>query len=457
MSVVDQPVPDPATSGQPALDPSVPTPPNSAYLRAVEQATGERIAAADHLTSAHTGAPGHVRTLVAASVAELSAELVGLSRDLHAHPEPAYAEHRSARVVAELVARAGHQAAVGVGGLDTALLASAGTGHPHVAVLAEYDALPGIGHGCGHNIICAAGVGGFLGAAAAIAHTGGRVSLVGTPAEEGGGGKERLARAGVFDDVDAVVMLHPFPYDVATHPFLGRRQVEMVFTGIAAHASAQPFMGRNALDAAVTAYQGVAALRQHIPGTDRIHGVFTDGGARPNVVPDRAAVLFYFRSPDPDLLRDLSQRVERIAQGAALLHGVGVELRWDPFPPYLPIRHNHTLARRWAVHQRDRGRKALGPGVVPESLTGSTDLGNLSFRMPAIHPMIAVGQASGALHTVEFAEAAGSADGDRAVLDGAHGLAQVAADYLADPVLREAVHEEFAAAGGPVDVPNFFS
>ncbi|MFC4005533.1 M20 family metallopeptidase [Prauserella oleivorans] len=418
--------------------------------------TADAVRQARPLTSPHAGAPADLREEVAAVVARHRAEVVALSRDLHAHPETAFAEHRSAGAVAKLLEGHGHRPRIGVGGLDTALLATAGEPGPHVAVLAEYDALPGIGHACGHNVICSAAVGAFLGIAAVAERAGGRVSLIGTPAEEGGGGKETLARAGVFDDVDAVVMLHPFSHDIAMHPFLGRRQLEMVFHGVSAHASAQPFMGRNALDAAVAAYQGVAALRQHLPPGDRLHGVFTDGGARPNVVPDRAAVLFYLRSMRPETLRDLADRVAAVARGAAEMSGCGLDLRWDPQPAYLPIRYNRTLSQRWAENQRPCGRAPLPPGVVPDFLTGSTDLGNLSYRMPAIHPMIAVSPATVSLHTREFAEAAGSEPGDRAVADGALGLALTAVDYLADAELRAAVHEEFEQQGGPLDVPSFF-
>ncbi|PXY31438.1 M20 family metallopeptidase [Prauserella muralis] len=429
---------------------------DDSYLRSLIEATAEAVRRAEPLTSEHDGAPADLRDEAAATVTGRSEDLVALSRDLHAHPETAFTEHRSVRAVADLLAACGYEATVGVGGLDTALVASTGDSGPHLGVLAEYDALPGIGHACGHNIIGAAGVGGFLGAAAVAAKAGGRVSLVGTPAEEGGGGKETLARAGVFDDVDAVVMLHPFSHDVAMHPFLGRRQLEMIFHGVSAHAAAQPFMGRNALDAAVSAYQGVAALRQHLPPGDRVHGVFTDGGSRPNVVPDRAAVLFYLRSALPETLRDLAQRMAAIARGAAEQTGCEVELRWDPQPPYLPIRFNRALSARWAVNQQPCGRQPLPPGVVPEFLTGSTDLGNLSHRMPAIHPMIAVSAPTVALHTTDFAEAAGSDAGDRAVTDGALGLALTAVDYLADADLRTAMHDEFAAAGGPLDVPRYF-
>jgi amidohydrolase len=437
-------------------DPTRPSPPDDSYLRALTAATERAVAAAEPIGSEHAGAPTPVRDGVTAAVGEYASELVALSQDLHAHPEEGFAEHRSVRAVAALLERHGHRAEIGVGGLETAFVSTRGEGGPHLAVLAEYDALPGVGHACGHNIICTTAVGGFLAAAQAQRQTGGQVSLIGTPAEEGGGGKETLARAGVFDDVDAVVMLHPFTHDIAMHPFLGRRQVEMVFHGVAAHASAQPFMGRNALDAAVAAYQGVAALCQHLPGTDRVHGIFTDGGARPNVVPERAAVLFYARSADPVTLRDLAERLTAIAQGAATMTGCTVELHWDAQPPYLPIRFNHALSGRWAVNQEPVGRQPLPPGIVPEFLTGSTDLGNLSYRMPAIHPMIAVSAPTVALHTVGFAEAAGSEAGNRAVRDGALGLALTAVDYLSDAALREAVHAEFAAAGGPLDVPTFF-
>ena len=434
---------------------SQPVRPDDSYLRAVAESTARAVASAEPVRSEFDGADPAVHAEVQQWLTGHAEDLVGLSRDLHAHPEEGFAEHRSVRQVADLLAKHGFDAEVGVGGLDTALLAGTGGSGPHVAVLAEYDALPGIGHGCGHNIICSAGVGGFLGAAQAAAAAGGRVSLVGTPAEEGGGGKEHLANAGIFDDVDAVVMLHPFSHDIAAHPFLGRRQVEVVFHGIAAHAAAQPFMGRNALDAVVATYQGVAALRQHIPSTDRVHGIITDGGQRPNVVPERAAALFYFRSGDPGSLRDLAHRIEAIAQGAASMTGCGVEFSWDHNPGYLPIRHNGALAARWAHHQAGRGRTSLPRGVVPEYITGSTDLGNLSYRMPAIHPMIGLEGENLSLHTAEFAAAAGSETGDRAVVDGAIGLACTAIDYLADDRLRAAVHEEFEAAGGVMDVAAF--
>ncbi|GAA4735815.1 M20 family metallopeptidase [Modestobacter marinus] len=437
-------------------DARLPRPADTAHLDQLRAATDRAAATAQPLASAHDGAPEELLARAEQAIEAASADLLGLSHDLHAHPEEGYEEHRSARAVADLLARCGIEAEVGVSGLETALRASTGSGGPTVAVLAEYDALPGIGHGCGHNVICAAAVGAFLGLAAVLADGAvpGTALLLGTPAEEGGGGKELMARAGAFDGVDAVVMLHPFSYDAAVQPFLGRRQLRVTCTGIAAHASAQPFMGRNALDAVVAGYTGVAMLRQHIPDTDRVHGVITDGGQRPNVVPETAEALYYVRSATPETLADLSRRVEAVMAAAAAMTGCGYELHWDELPAYLPIRANLELAARWTRHQARRGRTALPPGVTPASLAGSTDLGNVSVRVPSIHPMIAIADPDTSMHTTGFATAAASPAGDRAVLDGAVGLALTALDALVDPAVLAAARAEFEAAGGVLELSD---
>ena len=431
-----------------------PVPADTHHLDQLRAATDRAAESAEPLTSPHAGAAEDLLARAEQAVEAAAEELLALSHDLHAHPEEGYAEHRSVRAVADLLARHGIEADVGVHGLETALRARTGSGGPTVAVLAEYDALPGIGHGCGHNVICSAAVGAFLGLHAALSAGGveGTAVLLGTPAEEGGGGKELMARDGAFDGVDAVVMLHPFSYDAAVQPFLGRRQLRATYAGIAAHASAQPFMGRNALDAVVAGYQGVAMLRQHLPDTDRVHGVITDGGQRPNVVPERAEALYYVRSATPETLTDLCGRVQAVMEAAATATGCGVELTWDEQPAYLPIRANLELAARWTRHQARRGRSALPPGVTPASLAGSTDLGNVSVRAPSIHPMIAIAGPDTSMHTTGFATAAASPDGDRAVLDGAVGLALTALDVLADPAVLAAAREEFQAAGGVLDV-----
>ncbi|MEZ0163767.1 M20 family metallopeptidase [Kineococcus sp. LSe6-4] len=442
----------------PAPDPARPTSPDGTYLAGVRAAIDRAAASAEPLRSGHTGAAEEVLAATEAAVEGAGPDLLALSHALHAHPEEAFAEHDSVRAVADLLARHDVPAQVGVHGLDTALRASVSAGQgPTVAVLAEYDALPGIGHGCGHNVICAGAVGAFLGLVHALRSgaVGGTAVLLGTPAEEGGGGKELMARDGAFEGVDAVVMLHPFSYDVAIQPFLGRRQVRATYRGVAAHASAQPFMGRNALDAVVAGYTGIAMLRQHITPSDRVHGIVLDGGQRPNVVPATASAEYYVRSGEPATLADLCSRVELVLRAAAAMTGTGVELEWDRQPAYLPIRANRELAARWTGHQQRRGRTSLPPGVVPETLSGSTDLGNVSVRVPAIHPMLAVSSPGTSLHTAEFAAAAGSQTGDRGVLDGAVGLALTALDVLADPALLAAVRAEFQEAGGVMDVEEF--
>jgi amidohydrolase len=419
--------------------------PSTIYLERLYADTQRRMRDAVSPSSPHAGAPPELIGAVTRSVEARADDLIRLSHTVHDHPETMNEEHHAAASVADLVRRAGHHVEVGAFGLPTAVHARIGGSGPRVAILAEYDALPGIGHACGHNIICASAVGAWLALAEHVDALGGSVDLIGTPAEEGGGGKELIARAGGFDGIEAALMLHPFSYDVATHPFLGRRVVDVAFHGTAAHAAVMPFMGRNALDAAVAAYQGIAALRQHLPPTDRVHGVFTDGGSRPNVVPSRAALRFYARSAHADTLDDLSQRMDHVFSAAARATGTEVDTTWDPVLPYQPINHNHTLAARWAQRLGERGRQVLPDGIVPEVLTGSTDLGNLSTRMPAIHPMLAVAPPEVSLHTEEFASWARGESGDRGVIDGAAGLAATAADYLTDSELRQAVHAEFAA------------
>jgi len=432
--------------------------PNRYYLDAAAAETDRKAALAVPIRSPHAGAPAAVADRVRSALAELGPELVALSRSIFGHAEEAFQETDSVADIRRLLRTHGIESRGNAYGLATAFEAEIGdpTG-PTVAILAEYDALPGIGHGCGHNIIAAAAVGAFLALATVADQLPGRVVLLGTPAEEGGNGKELLARAGAFDLVDAAIMVHPFGYDAADHPFIGRRIVRVRYTGVAAHASASAFMGRNALDAVALNYQAVGFLRQHLPPGDRIHGVVLAGGDRPNIVPAFAELEYYLRSPAVETLKDLSNRVDDIARGSALSTGTTVEVLWDPSPYSLPIRFNQPLTARWAVRQAELGRTVLTRAVVPSELAASTDFGNVSARVPSIHPVIRVSPPGISLHTVEFAEYAQGPDGDLAVLDGADGLALTAADFLHDPDLRQAVAVDFAAAGGVLDVEGYFS
>jgi amidohydrolase len=408
-------------------------------------------------SSDFTGVPERLAEAISAEVERRATDIVALSHDIHATPELLYEEHQSVRRVAKLLTDEGHDPEVGVFGLDTALRASAGSGHPRVAILAEYDALPGIGHACGHNVIAATAAGAFLALAEIIDDLDGSVVLYGCPAEEGGGGKVVMARAGAFDDVDAAVMLHPAGFEVSAHPWLGVRTVDVTYRGMAAHASMFPFLGRNALDAVVTAYNGISQLRQHILPGDRVHGVITDGGQRPNIVPDRAAASFYLRSAEPETLRELCDRARAIFESAAHATGTSLEINWDPVPAYLPVRNNAPLAYRYAKNLQTRGRRVLPPGVIPGYLSGSTDLGNISLRIPAIHPTLKIAPVNVAIHTAEFATHAVSAQADQGCVDGAIGLALTAADFLADAALRKAAYAAFEDEGGMLDVDSLLA
>lgn len=438
------------------------TTPSSAYLDHLRQETERRRATFEPLTSPHQGAPDAEAERVRAAASTQEQQVLALAHEIFGYAEEAFTEHQSVAAIAALLAEYGHAAEVGTHGLETSLIARAGRspedgGVGRIAIVAEYDALPGIGHACGHHIIAAGAVGAFLALAANADELPGEVVLLGTPAEEGGSGKELLAQQGFFDGIDAAIMVHPFGYDVVDHPFIGRRQLVVRYRGVAAHASVQPYMGRNALDAVALNYQAVGFLRQHLPPGDRVHGVVREGGARPSIVPEQAAIEYYVRSPRGETLRDLSARLEAIAYGIAQATGTSAELTWDPQPFTLPLRTNDALVRRWATHQHDRGRVPLAGGIVPPELAGSTDFGNVSLRIPSIHPMIAVSAPDVALHTREFAEAGASPAGDLAALDAAVGLALTALDWLHDDDLRQAAVADFEAAGGVVDVAGYFS
>lgn len=391
---------------------------------------------------------------LAAAVERLRPELGALAVALHDEPEIGFEEHASVARIADVLAAHGVDAEVGAFGIPTALRATVGSSDgPHFAIIAEYDALPGIGHACGHNIIAGIAVGAFLAAAPVVASLGGRLSLIGTPAEENGGGKEHIIRAGGFDDVDAAGMVHPSSGSGTTSVLgqrtTGVRRVAVTYHGRAAHAAGAPWLGRNALDGAVSAYQGVAQLRQHILPTDRIHGIITDGGAAPNIVPERAAALFYVRSAEVETLRELTDRVVAVLEGAALSTGTRAEIEVDPVPPYLPLQTNVALTGRWARALETRGREIPpAPAAAPQG-GPSTDMGNVSRFLPSIHPSIGLGGPDEVFpHNAAFAALTVLPSALDALVDAAVALAATAVDYTADADLRAAVAAEFAASGG---------
>ena len=420
-------------------------------------------------------APAEVLAALEHAADRLRPELDRLADRLFALREEAFEEHLSAAAISETLAAHGVDTRIGLHGLSTALLARAVDGvpasplesgadasRPALAILAEYDALPGLGHACGHNIIGAASVGAFLAlveAARALPAGAlpGEVRLIGTPAEEGGNGKETLAAAGAFTGLDAALMAHPFNFDSVDHPFIGRRIVDITFHGVASHASAAPFQGRNALDAAVLHYQAVGLWRQQLRPGDRVHANITDGGQRPNIIPERAALQYYVRSAQPDTLRELSARLDDISHGIALATGTRVTIEWDPLPFTLPIRHNRALGERWIAHQRTRGRRVGDATNTPALQVASSDFGNVSQRLPGLHPVIGISAEHIGIHTEGFAEAASDARGKSGLHDSVYGLAATAADFLSDPALRDSVRAAFEQDGGAVDVEGYFS
>jgi amidohydrolase len=383
--------------------------------------------------------------LKARAAARVDAEreaLLALSGRIHAHPELCFEEHRAAGWLTEYLESRGLKVERGAYALPTAFVARAGNGRPRIAVLCEYDALPGIGHACGHNIIAAAGAGAGVALAEVIAATGGSVVVLGTPAEEGGGGKVLMARAGAFAEVDAAMMIHPASLELIGMNVLSITAVEAEYRGRAAHAAAAPFAGINALDGLVTAYQAIAQLRQHIRPSERVHGIITDGGQKPNIVPERAAGLFYIRAANDKRLAKLRQRVEGCFHAGAQASGASVHLR-QVGEDYSDMWTNAPLAAAYEANLAGLGRHVVE--APSELISGSTDMGNVSKLVPSIHPMVGIAPAHVALHTAEFATYAASPTGDRGVVDGAKALALTAIDLLCSAELLSAARAAFEA------------
>ena len=369
--------------------------------------------------------------------------LVALSRRIHAQPELKFEERRAAAWLSEYLSEQGFAVEREAYGLETAFAARFGTGAPQIAILCEYDALPGIGHACGHNIIAAAGAGAGAGVRDLLAHTGGSIVVLGTPAEEGGGGKIIMARRGAFKDVAAAMMVHPAGVDLVAMTVLAVSELKVEYRGRAAHASAFPHKGVNALDALVTAYSAIAQLRQHIRPSERIHGIITDGGQAPNIVPERAAGLFMVRAATEHRLLKLRQRVNACFEAGALATGATLEIT-QASEDYSDMLTNQLMAESYAANLARLGRQvhALDPY---SAVAGSTDMGNVSKIVPSIHPMIAVSPPGVPLHSADFTGWSGSDRGDQGVIDGAKAMAMTALDILCQPDLRTAVSETFAA------------
>jgi amidohydrolase len=384
-----------------------------------------------------------VKERMRAEIEAQSSALLTASHEIHAHPELNYEEHFAHDLLTEVLERAGLDVERRAFGLDTAFAARAGNDGPTIAVLCEYDALPGIGHACGHNIIATAGLGAGLAAASVAAEAGGRVVVLGTPAEEGGGGKIRMIRAGAFEGVDAALMIHPAGAELRRMAAIAVQEVRATYAGAAAHAAAAPHLGRNALDAAVLGYLNVAALRQHIAPGERVHGIVSEGGDKPNIVPARAVTDWMVRSPTISSLAPLKERVEACLRAGATAAGCEVDIAWKEVV-YADMLDNDAILDAYSTNASALGRSVHEPSAGTE-VVGSTDMGNVSYVVPSIHPMIQAAPPGTAIHTTDFAVHACAAQGDRAVADGAVALAWTVADlWLAEGVL-DAARAEFAA------------
>jgi amidohydrolase len=382
-----------------------------------------------------------------ARVDTLAGDLVALSHDIHDRPELGFAEHHASARLVEALAAAGFTTTTGLADLPTAFRAERvfGTGGPTIAIFCEFDALPEIGHACGHNIIATAGLGAALAVAKRLDETGGNGKLVvlGSPAEEGGGGKVIMADVGALSDVDVAVMVHPAGFDAVSRTNLGRVSLEATFTGRASHAAAAPERGLNALDAATLLLVAIGLLRQQLRTDSRLHANLVEGGDSINVIPERSRVKLFIRSPDVDYLRGrLYEGLRDCVRGAAIATGTTYEFD-EVAPAYDPVRTNPVLADL-ATHAFAALGRPIDPVAGRSGNAGSTDMGNVSQLVPAIHPYICVAPGL-AIHTRDFAAAARAADGDRAVRDGASLLAITVAALFDQPELVARARAEFAS------------
>ncbi|MFE5868689.1 M20 family metallopeptidase [Streptomyces roseifaciens] len=353
-------------------------------------------------------------------------DLLSLSRRIHAHPETAFAEHRAAGWCAEFLRGHGFDVTAPAYGLDTAFSATTGSGPVTVALVCEYDALPGLGHACGHNLIAAAGLGAALALAAHADELGLTVRVLGTPAEERGAGKALMLDAGAFDGVDAAMMVHPCPFEVAEFRSFALGTLSVAYTGKAAHPSLNPHEGRNAADALTVAQVALGLLRQQLPPQWKVHGVTTGAGTAPNLIPDSATAEYEIRASAAEDLRELRERVEACFRAGALATGCEVELT-RPEPDYLDFRTDARLVALWQDNARALGR----PEPLQRDAFACTDMGNVSHVVPSIHPVLDISGGTCGPHEAEFADAAVSPRGEQALLDGAVGMAWTAADFAA--------------------------
>jgi amidohydrolase len=370
-------------------------------------------------------------------------EILELSHRIHENPEPAFEERQAAGWVAETLRRHGFDVEHPAGRLETAVRAirrgGRGGAAPRIGILAEYDALPGLGHGCGHNTMAASGVGAAIALASIADELPGEIVFLGTPAEERGSGKQWMIEDGLFAGIDAALLFHPCDRNhVESHP-LASEDVDVVFHGLQAHAAADPWKGKNALDAMVTLFTSVGLWRQQLRPDARVHGIIQEGGTAANIIPERTKAWFMLRSPDQAYYEEMKVRFQALVDGAALATGTTVEVSFTGGAK--SMHQNLTLEARWVANAAAYGIADEGPD--PNS--GSTDMGNVSWVCPTIHPELSIADEGTPGHSILFRDAAATPRADETTLLAATLVAQTAYELFADPLLVDAAWREFRA------------
>ena len=390
---------------------------------------------------------GPAKARLAAIVETNRAEILELSHRIHAHPEPAFEEFQAATWIAQAVRAhgfavehpAGSQATAIRGRLRGGRAEQPGGDRPRIGILAEYDALPGLGHGCGHNTMAASGVGAAIALAAIAAELPGEIVFLGSPAEERGSGKAIMLEDGLFDDLDAALLFHPSDMTHVTCGLLASEDVEVTFHGFQAHAASDPWLGRNALDAMILLFSSVGLWRQQLRPDARVHGVILEGGTAANIIPDRTVAWFMIRSSEEGEYERMRSRFEELCNAAALAAECTVDVVFSGQAS--TMRNNMVLANRFGANLAAYGVPA---GPQPDNL-GSSDMGNISQVLPAIHPCVAICRTGVAGHSIEFRDAAATPYADEVTLLVATIVAQTAYELFVDPALVKAAWDEFRA------------
>ncbi len=381
------------------------------------------------------------KSRIAEAVEAARSEIVELSHRIHASPEPAFEEHQAAGWIADVLRAHGFEVELPAGRLATAIRATRSGGRggrtPRIGILAEYDALPGLGHGCGHNTMAASGVGAAIGLAAIADELPGEIVFLGTPAEERGSGKQFMIEDGLFEGIDAALLFHPCDRNhVESHP-LASEDVDVVFSGLQAHAAADPWKGKNALDAMILLFSSVGLWRQQLRPDARVHGIIQEGGTAANIIPERTKAWFMLRSTDQPYYEEMQARFRALAEAAALATDTTVGVTFSGGAK--TMKQNRILEQRWVEN-------AAAYGIVdegPDPNSGSTDMGNVSWVCPTIHPDLAIVDEGTPGHSIRFRDAAARPRADETTLLAATLVGQVAYELFADPELVEAAWRDF--------------